>query len=73
MPGFPVFVKRGDALAEVDALVRELGGSPESAGLHKILYVTRAGQTVVMVTGREAPLAQRLRERGGWEEPDESQ
>lgn len=70
MPDYPVFVKPGDAQDEVDALVRELSG-PSAAGLHKTLYVTRAAQTVVMVTGREVPLARRLRERDGWEEPDE--
>lgn len=71
---YPVFIKRGDARAEVDALVKEFEsgrGSPEEAGLHRLLHVTKAGQTVVMVTRRDAPLAEALRGRSGWEEPRE--
>lgn len=69
-PEYPVFVKRGDALAEVDAAVKALGGTPGRAGLHKVIYAQRADQTVVMVTSREAPLAATLRS-GGWVEPRE--
>lgn len=69
-PEYPVFVKRGDALAEIDAAVRTLGGTPGRAGLHKVIYAERADQTVVMVTSREAPLAAALR-TGGWVEPRE--
>ena len=68
-PEFPVFVRRGDALAEVDAAVALLGGAIP-AGLHKLIYVERAVQTGVMVTRRDAPLADALRARG-WIEPRE--
>ena len=65
----PVFVRRGDATAEVERLVAAAGGG-ETAGLQRSIYVTRANQTVVMVTGRETPLARALR-AAGWEEPQE--
>lgn len=68
---FAVFTRTGDATAEVDRLVRELGGSAEAAGLHKSMYVTRADQTVVMTSGPDAPLADALRGRSGWREPRE--
>ena len=68
-PEFPVFVKRGDALAEVDASLALLGGAV-AAGLHRMFYVERADQTVVMVTARDVPLADALRGRG-WAEPRE--
>jgi hypothetical protein len=67
---YPVFVRRGDARAEVDEAVRDSGGTPVQAGLHKIIYAERADQTVVLVTHREAPLAAALRARG-WAEPRE--
>jgi hypothetical protein len=69
-PEYPVFVKRGDALAEIDAAVKALGGSPARAGLHKVIYAAQADQTVAMVTSRDAPLAAALRS-GGWAEPRE--
>ena len=69
-PEYPVFVKRGDALAEIDAAVKALGGSAGRAGLHKVIYAERADQTVAMVTSREAPMAVELRTRG-WVEPRE--
>jgi hypothetical protein len=68
---FHVMTKRGDALAEVDDALRALGErgvSREAAGFHKSMHVTRADQTVVMVGGRDAPLAAELRGRG-WSEP----
>jgi len=66
---YHVFLKRGDARAEVDAVVRELGSTPEAAGLHKYIHVVPAAQTVVMVTDADAPLARALRARPGWMEP----
>ena len=68
-PEYPVFVKQGDAQPEVDAELALLGGAV-TAGLHKMIYVERAAQTVVMVTHREAPLANALRARN-WTEPRE--
>ena len=68
---YPVFVKRGDARAEVDALLAELQHAPDSAGFHKYLHVARADQTVVLVVSRDAPLARALRARPGWDEPEE--
>lgn len=67
---YPVFVKGGDAVAEVEATVRGLGGTAERAGLHKVIYVQRADQTVVMTTSRDAPIATALR-ASGWTEPRE--
>jgi hypothetical protein len=67
---FHVFVKEGDAVAEVQELLRGMGARAEEAGLHKALFVTRARQTVVMVTGPEVRLALALRERPGWSEPE---
>jgi hypothetical protein len=71
MPGLPVFIKRGDSRGEIDALIRELSLTPEAAGLQKYIHATQADQTVVMVSGRDAPLARSLRERPGWLEPQE--
>ncbi len=71
-PEYPVFIKRGDARPEVDRLLAELKrthGSAGHAGFHKYLYVSKAGQTVVMVTGRDTPLPAALRGRVGWQEP----
>lgn len=67
---YPVFIKRGDARNEVDALARASGGSPALAGLHKAIYAAQADQTVVMTTHRDAPIAARLR-GAGWLEPRE--
>lgn len=66
----PVFVAQGDRLAELESLVRDLGGE-ERAGLHRRMYVTRAGQTVAIVTDLNSPLAAALRARDGWLEPTE--
>lgn len=71
MPGFPVFVKRGDFRSEVDDLIRDSELTPDEAGLQKYFYVTQGNQTVVMVTTRESPLALILRSRPGWLEPIE--
>lgn len=65
---FHVLVKEGDGTDEVTELVREIGSEAE-AGLHRCFYVTRARQTVVMVTSPEAELARRLSRRKGWTAP----
>ena len=70
-PAFPVFVKRGDVRAEVDRLLSDLGTTPQQAGFHKYFHVAKANQTVVMVLGRDTPLAVALRGRSGWVEPIE--
>lgn len=73
-PAYPVFIKRGDARAEVDRVLEELKrahGSAGAAGFQKYLHVSKANQTVVMVTGRDTPLAATLRGRAGWLEPAE--
>jgi hypothetical protein len=69
MPEYHVFVRRGDARAEVDGVLRELELTPEQGGLHKYLFVTKADQTVVMLASPQAPLAGALRGRRGWAEP----
>jgi hypothetical protein len=67
-----IFTRNGDARAEVDALVRELGtATAADAGLHKMLYVTRADQTVVFLASAEIPIAAALRRRTGWREPEQ--
>lgn len=66
---FHVFIKRGDARPEVDRLLGEMESTPEAAGLHKYVFAEQARQTVVMLTGADAPLAGALRGRSGWEEP----
>lgn len=65
---YPVFIKRGDARQEVDAIARRLGSTPAAAGLHKAIYAAQADQTVVLVTDRDASLAAALR-ADGWMEP----
>lgn len=67
---FPVFIHRGDARREVDDLVAGLGGAA-AAGFRKYFFVAQADQTVVMASGRGAPLAEALRGRRGWAEPVE--
>lgn len=66
---YPVYIRQGDAVDEVAELVRSLGGE-SAAGLHRQMFVERAGQTVVMTTSRDAPLAEALRARA-WAEPRE--
>jgi len=68
MADFPVFTRTGDLRNEVERIARELRKDLAAAGVHKMIYVARANQTVVMVTERGAPIAQELRRRG-WEEP----
>ncbi|HEX5727021.1 MAG TPA: hypothetical protein VFX98_16210 [Longimicrobiaceae bacterium] len=72
IPEYHIFTRDGDALAEVDEVLRTLqarGLSAQAAGFHKYLHVTRAGQTVVFLESRQAPLAAALRGRPGWREP----
>lgn len=67
-----VLVRRGDASAEVEGVLKEIraaGGTPEAAGFLRYFFVTRAEQTVVMTASRESPLAAALRGRKGWSEP----
>lgn len=67
-----VFLRPGDGLAQVeDALARlaAAGVTREASGLRRVLYVTRADQTVVMLDGPGAPLAAALRALPGWREP----
>jgi hypothetical protein len=69
---YHVLIRKGDALAEVDAALKALEGrgvSREASGFHKYMHVTQAAQTVVMVQHRDAPLAAELRGRPGWSEP----
>lgn len=65
---YHVLVRKGDGTAEVAELIREIG-SEAKAGLHRCFYVTRAQQTVVMVTEPDAELARRLAGRKGWSAP----
>ncbi|CAN5729638.1 hypothetical protein BH20GEM3_BH20GEM3_08880 [soil metagenome] len=70
----PVFIRRGDGRAEVDEILHQLEERSlpgEDLGFAKYLYVTKADQTVVIVTSRGTPLAQALRARPGWSEPVE--
>jgi hypothetical protein len=67
-----VLTRQGDGLADVDAALGALaarGVDREAAGFRKAFFVTRADQTVVMVSDRDAPLAAELRARPGWREP----
>ncbi len=66
---YHVFVKRGDARAEVEAVLEELGTTPEAAGLHRYIYVAQAHQTVAMLARADVPLAGTLRALEGWREP----
>jgi hypothetical protein len=66
--GFHVFVKAGDATAELQNALRELRLSEEKAGIHRHLFVTRANQSVVMVRDLDAPIVSLLR-RSGWSQP----
>ena len=67
-----VLIRSGDATAEIESIVSRLG-SAEAAGLHRFFYVSRAGQTVVMVRHENSPLAVALRERPGWGEPSDAE
>lgn len=71
---YPVFIRRGDARAELQRILGRLRAadaavSDAALGLHKAMYVTRAEQTVVMVSAADSPLADALRAAGGWAEP----
>lgn len=69
---FHVLIHPGDARAEVDRALEALKrrhGAEADLGFHKYMYVTRAEQTVVMVSGPDAPVAVALRAGKGWEEP----
>jgi hypothetical protein len=71
----PVFTRPGDAVGEVRELVKRLAethGSEAAAGLHRLLFVSRARMTVVMVTHADSPLARELRSREEWTEPPQS-
>jgi hypothetical protein len=71
-PTYHIFTRSGDACAEVDAVVAQLGvAAPADAGLHKCMYVTRANQTVVLLTDPDTTLARALRARTGWLEPEQ--
>lgn len=76
MPDQPhhVLIRAGDGSAEVDAALARLaarGVDREAAGLHQVLYVTRADRTVVMTATAASPLAGELRGRPGWDEPSD--
>lgn len=67
---YHIFVKSGDATAELERVLHELGPeSLASKGLHKSLYVTRADQTVAFLLDPDCPAAHALRGRPGWSEP----
>lgn len=71
-----VFLKRGDAAAEVESLLtamRDRGEAPEQAGFLRYFFVTQAEQTVVMVARPDAPFAAELRGRKGWSAPAEQE
>jgi hypothetical protein len=63
-----VLIRRGDATAEVESALRQSGLSAERAGVHRMLFVTRAHQTVVMARDARAPIVALLLERG-WTAP----
>lgn len=71
MESHPVFIAPGDRLAELEALVQELGGA-DAAGLHRLMFVTRANQTVAITTRPDSPLADALRGLEGWQEPTDT-
>jgi hypothetical protein len=71
-----VLTRPGDGLADVDAALGDLAGrgvDREASGFQKAFFVTRADQTVVMVSSRAAPLAAELRGRPGWREPGDAE
>lgn len=65
---YHVLTRKGDALADVDRALRDLG-SAKSAGLHRSFFVSRANQTVVMAISGDSPIANALRAQKGWLEP----
>jgi len=66
---FHILIRAGDGRADVERALAELGATAEAAGLHKVLYVAQAMQTVVMLTGPDLPLAHALLALKGWVEP----
>ncbi len=71
-----IFIKKGDALREVDAALArcaERGVDRAAAGFVKYLFATQADQTIVFLTSRGAPLAAELRTLGGWSEPGDEE
>jgi hypothetical protein len=71
-----IFIKKGDALREVDAALERLqrtGMDRAEAGFTKYLFATQAEQTIVFLTAREVPLAAELRALRGWSEPGDQE
>jgi hypothetical protein len=71
-----IFIKKGDALREVDAALERLqrtGTDRAAAGFTKYLFATQAEQTIVFLTAREVPLAAELRALRGWSEPGDQE
>lgn len=66
-----IFTKTGDARSEIEQVLHELGTTAEEAGFQKSIYVARADQTVVFLSGKAAALAGALRQRPGWNEPEQ--
>jgi len=67
-----IFIKKGDALREVDAALERCaarGVDRAAAGFNKYLFATQADQTIVFLASRDAPLAGELRALRGWAEP----
>ena len=67
-----IFIKKGDALREVDAALArcaQRGLDRAAAGFNKYLFATQADQTIVFLASRDAPLAVELRALPGWSEP----
>ncbi len=71
-PRFFVLTHRGDAVDSVDTALAEQRLSREAAGVHRLLYVTRADQTVLMAHDEHAPVVPLLLARG-WDAPGRSQ
>ena len=73
---YHVFTKQGDATPEVEAVLASLktqGIGKDACGMYKCMYVTRAGQTVLMTETRDTPLAREMRGRPGWMEPGDKE
>ena len=68
-----IFIKKGDALREVDAALQRLGMDPAAAGFTKYLFATQADQTIVFLAARDVPLAAELRALRGWTEPGDQE
>jgi hypothetical protein len=70
VPGseFFVLIHAGDTTGVVEELLRVHGLTPEAAGIHRLMYVTRANQTLLMARDDAAPIVPLLLDRG-WEAP----